>query len=394
MEIEEVREAVLYALDIAERWDRGRQTGRAPAVLTELDIEFLGQLIKSATWRREKEGTFARTGSKSLVRLRHAVAIELVSLLPSVLERKPVEGAIDGIVSDVAEIIATTKEQGGLYSEVASLSVHAEHEAAAFVALLERYKSGLIETHRRNTAQRKVRVQLLQLFLADSGSTKSGLDGPKGAAIRIAASVTGDSAKTIRNIIRWADKDPRFRSGGVKNTASRMTSASAPPIGSDAFVNPGKLPKVDWVIQHVFRVLLKRPDHLARALVRGALRQSGPWPRRELTAEETSPMSHASEMLGTRIKAMREATGVSLEQLDFAAGIGAHVIQDIESGIEDATVSEVFALANAFGTTAASLLEEHEEGQLEALVARAGEITIFGVSTWASTGADADTDEE
>ena len=40
-------------------------------------------------------------------------------------------------------------------------------------------------------------------------------------------------------------------------------------------------------------------------------------------------------------------------------------------------LSKVHALASAFGTTATALLDEQEDGQLEALVERAREITLF-----------------
>ena len=61
--------------------------------------------------------------------------------------------------------------------------------------------------------------------------------------------------------------------------------------------------------------------------------------------------------LGARIRAEREARGLSQEQLALTAGFDRSFLSDLESGRHSCMVDRVFDLAEALGVDASSLLD-------------------------------------
>lgn len=62
--------------------------------------------------------------------------------------------------------------------------------------------------------------------------------------------------------------------------------------------------------------------------------------------------------LGTNLRRLREAKGLSQEAFAFEAGIHRTYVSDIERGARNPTITVVENLANALGVTASDLLRE------------------------------------
>ena len=62
--------------------------------------------------------------------------------------------------------------------------------------------------------------------------------------------------------------------------------------------------------------------------------------------------------LGTNLRRLREAKGLSQEAFAFEAGIHRTYVSDIERGARNPTITVVENLATALGVTASDLLRE------------------------------------
>jgi transcriptional regulator with XRE-family HTH domain len=62
----------------------------------------------------------------------------------------------------------------------------------------------------------------------------------------------------------------------------------------------------------------------------------------------------------------RAASGLTQEELAFAAGVDRTFVSRLERGIRQPTITTLFALADALGTSAADLVgqTEHESGRV------------------------------
>jgi transcriptional regulator with XRE-family HTH domain len=71
-----------------------------------------------------------------------------------------------------------------------------------------------------------------------------------------------------------------------------------------------------------------------------------------------SPLAErASVRLGTRIRELRRAAGLTQEGLASKASIDAKYVQDIERGDANPTLAMLVALSHAFGVSLAELLD-------------------------------------
>jgi transcriptional regulator with XRE-family HTH domain/quercetin dioxygenase-like cupin family protein len=84
--------------------------------------------------------------------------------------------------------------------------------------------------------------------------------------------------------------------------------------------------------------------------------------------------------LGARIRALRLRRGLSLRALARAVGVSASLVSQIETGKSQPSVSTLYAITQALGTSVDDVFEADETGELEA----AGEAGVAG-----EAGADA-----
>lgn len=67
--------------------------------------------------------------------------------------------------------------------------------------------------------------------------------------------------------------------------------------------------------------------------------------------------------LGTAIRALREARGLSQETLGDQAGLSANYIGDCERGERNASVRAIWQIADGLGVPASELLRAAEKGR-------------------------------
>jgi transcriptional regulator with XRE-family HTH domain len=69
--------------------------------------------------------------------------------------------------------------------------------------------------------------------------------------------------------------------------------------------------------------------------------------------------------LGKRLKELREAAGLTQQDVAFRSGLSISIVSQIEQGLKDPRVSTVKALATALGVDAGALIDGQEKAEAQ-----------------------------